>query len=206
MIRFCVTNHGSEITLFLLYIVNLSLMSTTASIYSLSPKTSLFVSKVFQDTEKNTTTYFAILLKQTHVTVCCILLTFFFFLHFPDARKSYGHPLLSVFAFCLGFQKQLAVFLSSCVFNPEKSSSFLLVHGVEKVKITSSIESRLPSLCVCVTAWCGCELYCMYICAFIHVGVCVCIYVCVIIRTCNIHTVIHSHAYVNTANPILFWY
>lgn len=206
MIRFCVTNHGSEITLFLLYIVNLSLMSTTASIYSLSPKTSLFVSKVFQDTEKKYHYLLCNTLKAN--TRSCVLYSVHisFFLHFPDARKSYGHPFLSVFAFCLGFQKQLAVFLSSCVFNPEKSSSFLLVHGVEKVKITSSIESRLPSLCVCVTAWCGCELYCMYICAFIHVGVCVCIYVCVIIRTCNIHTVIHSHAYVNTANPILFWY
>lgn len=126
----------------------------------------------------------------------------------PDARKWSGHPWLFFFffAFCVGFQKQLAVFLSCCVkdwwfpfiiLKNEHPLNFCW-HTVGKVKIISSIKSRLLSLHVCVTAWCGCELYCMYICAFIGV----CIYIC----TCNIHTVIYSHAYVNAANPILFWY
>lgn len=63
MIKTCflVTNHVLEITLFLLYIVNLSLMSITALIHSPCPKTqtSVFVWKMFKDTEKNTH-YFSI--------------------------------------------------------------------------------------------------------------------------------------------------
>lgn len=110
MIKTCflVTNHVLEITLFLLYIVNLSLMSITALIHSPCPKTqtSVFVWKMFKDTEKNTH-YFSIRLN----TRDCVLYSVDIFSRFPDSRKLYGHTLL-LSLFCVGFQRQLAVFLS----------------------------------------------------------------------------------------------
>lgn len=188
IIRFCffVTNHGLEITLFLLYIVNLSLMSTTALIYSLSKKNSniAFCFKGIPGHWEKKYHYFAIRLKQTHVASCRILLTFFppFFLmqgNSTDARSFFHSSVWDFRSSWLCVCQVVWKTDDDFPFSPDKwaPTSFLLV---KKVKITSSIQSRLPSLRVCVTAWCGCELYCMYICAFIHVGVCVCIYVCVI--------------------------
>lgn len=105
------------------------------------------------------------------------------FNHFPDARKWSGHFHLCFFAFCVEFQKQLAVFLSSCVkdwqwFPVESwkiSIHFVWVHRVEKVKITSSIKSRFLSLHVCMTACRGCELYvymCFHTCRCMHITHC----------------------------------
>lgn len=153
----------------------------SALIHSVSPKTHhFFLWKMFKDSKKRKKKkhhYFSILLKQIHVAVFC----WNCFAVFRMQGKLRGHILL-LQLFCVGFQKQLAVFVMiSCpVLKNEHPLHFCRRTEWWKWNITSSIESRLLSLRMCVTAWCARGLYCMYICAFIHVGVCVCIYVCVI--------------------------
>lgn len=83
---FCVTNHGLEITLFLLYIVNLSLMSTTALIFILT-----FCLKGVPGHFKKRTWLLCNAFKAN--TCGCLLWSDGILNHLPNARKLSRHRL-----------------------------------------------------------------------------------------------------------------
>lgn len=82
---------------------------------------------------------------------------------------------------------------------PEKWVSTSLL---EIIKITSSIESRL-NRSMCVTAWCGCELYHVY--KYIYIYIYLVTYVCVTYAHV-IYTLWYSHTPLWTQEIILFSY
>lgn len=154
----------------------------SALIHSVSPKTHhFFLWKMFKDTKKRKKKKTPLLFNTFEANTCgCILLKLF--RRFPDAREitwthSSSSTLLCGISEAAGC---VSVMISCPVLKNEHPLHFCRRTEWWKWNITSSIESRLLSLRMCVTAWCARGLYCMYICAFIHVGVCVCIYVCVI--------------------------
>lgn len=123
--------------------------------------------------------------------MCCILLTFLV------VFLTQGNGMDTLFFFhssVWDFRGSWLCFCHDFLFSPDKwaSTSLLLVHRVENMKITSSIESRLLSLCV--TAWCGCGVV-LYVYMCFHTCRCVCVYVCVFIYmyVCVIYTLWYIH-------------
>lgn len=163
MIRFFVTNHSLEMTLFLLYIVNAYLMLVTVVIFSSRT------------------------LKENTITICLkkMCLCAVFSCVFPHRRKWSGHFSFFLFCFLCGIsetagwasgklckrRKMISCSLleKKCILN-----IFVGARSAERENIQQLWVQNCKS--VCMTAWCGCELYCMYICAYIHVGICVCVY------------------------------
>lgn len=178
LIRLCffVTNHGSEITLFLLYIVNLvSDVNNCFDLQSQSQNSNITFSLKGVPRHWKKYYYFAIRFKQTHVAVCCILLIFSWW------KEIIRTPSSLCICFLFGISEAAGcVSVTLCERLTVQSWKNEHPLHLKKVKITSSIESRLLSLRVCdCMMWLWVVLY-VYMCFHTCRSVRVCIYMYVI--------------------------